>query len=122
MGRMLDALNRSEAKRVPPPVPLPQVPLPAVTEAIPIVDAVECQAELIADPVDESDAGGCVSFIEVGGARSAIDGSPDVLAAPVPRSVAVAPGKKPAVEEEISSAGMVSIWCSWTLRPGVKQS
>lgn len=118
MGRMLDALNRSEPK--PPPIS-PPAPPPPVSEAIPVVDAVECPAEATEEPAEEREAEANVPFIEVGGSRSAIDASPDVLAAPSPRRALVEPVNKPAAEEETMSVGMVSIWCSWTLRPGVKE-
>ncbi len=107
MGRMLDALNRTPSQ--PPPAPPRPVP-----EEIPVVDAVECPAE------PEEEAG--VPFIEVGGSRSAIDGSPEVLAAPASRPVPVEPERKPVADEECLPVGMVSIWCSWTLRPGMKVS
>jgi hypothetical protein len=69
-----------------------------------------------------------VSFIEVGGPRSTIDASPDVLAAklPVPPSLKAASesAEVPASLDliEPSSCGTVSIWCSWNLRSGMNRS
>ena len=114
MGRMLEALNRTQARPAPA-----AVPLRPVAEEMPVVEAVECPVER-ADPQDEVIA----PFIEVGGPRSAIDGSPDVLAAPPPRLAPMQLHSKPATDptaaDECVPAGMVSIWCSWTLRPGMK--
>jgi hypothetical protein len=101
MGRMLDALKRTSTN--PAPVPVSE---PPVVEAMPVVEAVECP--------DEPD----VPFIEVGGPRSTLEASPEVLAVPMPQSVRQEP--KPPPEDECVPTGMVSIWCSCTLRPGVK--
>jgi hypothetical protein len=76
---------------------------------MPIVDAVEC-------PVDAEEEGGKeegIPFIEVGGPRSTIDASPEVLAAPAPGWPV--PAK---AEPEGAAPEVVSIWCSWTIRPG----
>ena len=111
MGRMLDALNRTHA--APPPAAAPS-PLPDPAPDLTVVDAVECPAEEA-----DGETVPVIPFIEVGGPRSTIEASPDVLAAPGPAAVAPA---TPDVEPDNAAPAVVSIWCSWTLRPGVKRA
>jgi hypothetical protein len=83
-------------------------------------------AEVAQDPIDDA----VVPYIEVGGPRSAIDASPDVLAAgrSLPPSIAISlkPSPPPIVAQpataadEACPAETFSIWCSWTLRSGMK--
>ena len=117
MGRMLEALGQSREKQVQPPAP-------ANLQAQP--DPSPEATRLATNECSEATA---VSYIEVGGPRSVIDASPDVLAAtPKPRpkpSPEKAPSPpnaetKPAVTlDEI--AGTIAIWCSWTLRGGARE-
>jgi hypothetical protein len=109
MGKLLDALNR------PQPRPEPGRPAQPSLEQLPVALAVECVPEPA--PPEEAPT---VPFIEVGGPRSAIDGSPEVLAvSPPSRGVPVARTAALADGTPREAPGMVSIWCSWTLRPGV---
>lgn len=106
MGRMLDALNRTPATPEPAPAPLPHPP--AVPADLPVVDAVECPAEGSDLEVEPA-----IPFIEVGGPRSAMEASPEVLAAPAPPVRGVKPTSGASADPEV-----VSIWCSWTIRMG----
>jgi hypothetical protein len=108
---MLDALNRTHAA---PPSAVAPSPLPAPAPDLPVVDAVKCRDE---EAVSETDP--AIPFIEVGGPRSSMEASPDVLAAPGPSPLVPA---TPEVEPDEAAPAVVSIWCSWTLRPGVKRA
>jgi Mrp family chromosome partitioning ATPase len=87
MGRMLDTLRQSTARPQPSPAGTPPV-------------AAEGEASLDGDEV--------MPFIEVGGPKKTIEGSPDVLAAPVPqlpRAAAPAMAKPASVPQlELASA------------------
>jgi hypothetical protein len=115
MGRMLEALSRPDARKERSPEPI-----------IPIAGKI---AEPEPAPAAETEPAAVeeqVPFIEVGGPRSLIDASADVLAAGPPTASPSEPrpqvmhtdpedGAAPRIE------GTVAIWCSWTLRKGIKR-
>lgn len=109
MGRMLEALKQTDAR-----------PLPPVQAAQP------CRPE--AEPVEEEgEENATIPFIEVGGPRSELVASPDVLAA-LPSQAGLGPSPPqpaapcpPSVPEAAITdvQGTIALWCSWTIRPGV---
>ena len=111
MGRMLEVLNRTTT----PPEEKKEPASPSPTGAE--------QAE-----ADDGEDEVGVSFIEVGGPRSQINASADVLAATPARSssavkappIPADPEPQPQTEEG-GVIPTISIWCSWTIRPGVKR-
>ena len=123
MGRMLNALNQSEGKRTAPKETAERrkVEEPEPTRA----EAVEPEPADLEDCAEDA----CVPFIEVGGPRHLVHASPDVI--PMPRPVQAEklgiPQEKqpepPSLEDgDEEPAGTVSIYCSWTLRRGLKQA
>lgn len=120
MGRMLQALNHGEGRRSAPRVTAECRP---VAEPEPVcAEAVEPEPAEVEESEEETTA----SFIEVGGPRHLVEASPDVI--PLPAAHAAAPPKikqpePPVVEDdEDETVGTVSIYCSWTLRRGLKQA
>jgi hypothetical protein len=115
MGRMLEALSRPDARKERP------------TE--PIISIASKIAEPEPAPPAESEPAAVeeqVPFIEVGGPRSLINASAEVLAARPPMASPSEP--LPHVmdtDQEDGAAprigGTVAIWCSWTLRKGIKR-
>lgn len=122
MGRMLQALNQGESKRTPPKETAErrkvEEPEPACAEAV------EPEPAELAECTEDAS----VPFIEVGGPRHLVLASPDVIPLPrpfQPEAVGAREDKKPAppsVEDDEEPAGTVSIYCSWTLRRGLKQA
>jgi hypothetical protein len=113
MGRMLEALNQTDARKE--PSAKPNQPL-----VDPII-APEPVQDLENEPTAAEEQ---IPFIEVGGPRSVVDASADVLAS-APTKAASEPIKMMAEahqEEttELPMEGSLRIWCSWTIRKGVK--
>jgi len=87
----------------------------------------EPQPEPAAGPEVEPAVEVQVPFIEVGGPRSLVDASADVLAAgPPPLAAASEPVKQVIRTDQedgapLQIAGTIAIWCSWTLRKGIKR-
>jgi len=124
MGRMLQALNQSEARRSAPRVTVECRP---VVEPVPEPEPV-CAETVEPEPaeVEECEEESSASFIEVGGPRHLVEASPDVIPLPTAHTEAPAATKQPepaAVEDDDDeTVGTVSIYCSWTLRRGLKQA
>src|SRR5262245_9237925 len=109
MGRMLEALSRA----TPPERPAERV--------VPMIRKIGAAApEKIADT--EPAAEEQLPFIEVGGPRSVVDASADVLAA-VPAAAEAGPSeiRESDDNEGLIAPGTIAIWCSWTLRPGIRR-
>jgi hypothetical protein len=123
MGRMLNALNQGEGKRTPPK---------ETAERRKVEDPEPVRAEAVEpEPADLEDCAddATVPFIEVGGPRHLVHASPDVIPLPrpgQPEVIGIPQPKQPeplAVEDgDEEPAGTVSIYCSWTLRRGLKQA
>lgn len=117
MGRMLEALGRS-TPRPDPPVERVIAMVPKTSEPVPVKGA-------DSEPVPEEQ----LPFIEVGGPRSVVDASADVLAT-APATPATSPLPEVARPETTGDdqaddalmAGTIAIWCSWTLRPGIRRA
>ena len=126
MGRMLDTLNKSELPHRERPVlavaPPPPIRVIADDEADDEPEAVALPTPPllnVAEPEElEADEDESAPFIEVGGPRSQVDASPEVLAFPASRTPPAAP--KAPDDEALDVGGTSEIWCSWTLRPGMK--
>jgi hypothetical protein len=118
MGRMLETLTRADTRKERSAEPI-----------LPIAGKIaepEPQPELAPAPETEPAVEEQIPFIEVGGPRSRVDASADVLAAAPPPSAAASKPIKVIdtnQEEEGPSqiAGTIGIWCSWTLRQGIKR-
>lgn len=130
MGRMLDTLNQADAApRERPHLAVAAVPpirviadddggdgdeVETIALPVPPVPAMLVEPEEVEAEEDKS-----APFIEVGGPRSQVDASPEVLAFPATRSAP--PSAKPVADDEnLDVGGTSEIWCSWTLRPGMK--
>src|SRR5262249_6046004 len=113
MGRMLEAFGRATPRSDPP-----------VERVIPLVRKIGEPAPVKAadsEPASEEQ----LPFIEVGGPRSVVDASADVLASAqtTPPSSQVAPLETTGndQEDDALAAGTITIWCSWTIRPGIRR-
>jgi hypothetical protein len=112
MGRMLETLTRADTRKERSAEPI-----------LPIAGKIaepEPQPEPAPAPEHEPAVEEQIPFIEVGGPRSLVHASADVLAAAPPPSAAAPERIK---EEETASPipGTIGIWCSWTLRHGIKR-
>jgi hypothetical protein len=118
MGRMLEALRRPEGQSAPADKP--------VASAVPADEPVVLAVTEPAEKATDADNPTPVPFIEVGGPRTVIDASPDVLAAKPPLAALLGRPKMESQSEGVSDGkdlndlGMVSICCSWTLRAGMR--
>ena len=116
MGRMLEAFSQGSRKQ--------EQPLAAANLQVKPEPPPEARPSLR----DECPKAELVPYIEVGGPKSVIDASPDVLAAtPKPRanpssekSSTSDAESKPAFSPE-ETAATIAIWCSWTLRGGARE-
>ena len=114
MGRMLEALGRTDARKEQPAKPVQSLADPLV--------APEPLQDLENEPTAAEEQ---IPFIEVGGPRSVVDASADVLASAPAIASAAEPIKamKETDHEEVAVfpiEGSLRIWCSWTVRKGIK--
>jgi len=132
MGRMLDTLNQSELPHRERPALTVAAPPPIRViadddtgdEAEPIALAVPPLPAALVEPAElEPDEDESAPFIEVGGPRSQVDASPEVLAFPASRRPPHLDEPPAAADDDALALGGTSeIWCSWTLRPGMKMA
>jgi hypothetical protein len=119
MGRMLETLTRADTRKERSAEPI----LPIAGKiAQPEPQPEAAPAPETAPAVEEH-----VPFIEVGGPRSLVDASADVLAAAPPPLAAGSQPIKHIIDTDQEEgappqiAGTIGIWCSWTLRKGIKR-
>jgi hypothetical protein len=122
MGRMLEVLGAAKTR--------PEPPAEAAGDPAGERQAFAAAASDAAGSGDSRDES-AVSYIEVGGPRSVVDASPDVLAsAPAASRPAGSVSPRPSVSSALATpigdddtaaiTAPIAIWCSWTLRPGIK--